>query len=720
MKTNKPVKYAIVKQVKYIAFILGFFSCTQNTFAANNQSLLSITDLEKAFNSNHIVNDSLLNINLEKIDDLNIQDKFWILYNKLTSDYVCGRRELDSVFIKKQIDNKKIQTLVLTTFKLDQYLPISNAEQKYLVTIDRKKDLFFYLLAQFNLGRTYALRKELDKAIPFLEHAASGSLRTSNKILESRSLFELSKLYYSEGLLERAYSFSQKALRKARLNNEKTWESIYLNQLGEIQLEIGNYSAAKEFFHDARSNSNQINLQRIKGVSLSNLGEVYNKEKKYAEAINALQNALGILYNLSDDPEIARAHLRLGFSYMNFNEYDLARDNFKLGLKIVDESGDESAVATFHHLLGRLYTINNKFKKANYHINKAITLRKNNNAYLQLSKTYTVAGELYAKTKQFEKAFEYSQKHKELTDSLQASETQRKIAELNSLFQSEHKELLILEQQKELEEKTNEQLIKDQELENKELRNTQLYFLIVAIILFFIIVFIYVSFRNKQHKLQQEHKALELQQTIFRSQMNPHFIFNAMSVLQSYIYDNETDKSSKLLVNFSRLMRLILENSSKEFIPLNLEFEILERYLKVQKIRFENRFDYEITTENIDNIEGIGVPPMLMQPFIENAIEHGNLDQIEKGLIKIKVTLKPELIILTIQDNGIGVNKAKTIKKDKQHKSMSLAITEERINLLNKTYEKNGSMEIEDLSNKGSRGTKVIIKTIYKSNFVQK
>lgn len=708
-----------MKHVYYITFFLWFVLVPFHLSAADDIGLNTERTLEKAFNTNHLFNDSLLSIKLKNLDTFEVQEKFWIVFNKLTSDYVCGRAEVDTTFIKSHFTEQTEQQLLITALKLDQSIPLSVSERKRLKKFDRRENLFYFLLAQFNLGRTYALENQIDKAISYLEYSVNGSLRTEKKKLESRSLFELSRLYYAEGLFERAYTFAQKALRKARLNNEKTWECIYLNQLGEIQLEIGNYRVAKEFFEDANKRSIELNFQRIKGGTLSNLGEINNKEKKYAKAINLLQNALGILYNLDEDPEIAKAHLRLGTSYLKTNEFNLARDNYKLGLKIVSELKNDLSIATFHHLLGQLYTNSDKFTQAKYHINKAMALRRNNNAYMQLSNTYTVAATLHAKTKQFDKAFYYLQQNKKLTDSLQAAETQRKIAELNSIFQTEHKGLLILEQQKELEEKTNEQLLKDQELENKDLRNNLLYFLIVAIVLFFIIVFIYVSLRNKQHKLQQEHKALELQQTIFRSQMNPHFVFNAMSVIQSYIYENDKESSSKLLVNFSRLMRLILENSSKKFIPLNLEFEILERYLKVQKIRFENRFDFEIATENIDNIEGIGVPPMLMQPFIENAIEHGNLDQIEKGLIIIKVALEPELIVLTIQDNGIGVNKAKEIKKDKQHKSMSMVITQERINLLNKEYEADGFMRIEDLSEKGERGTKVVIKTVYKSNFLQ-
>lgn len=708
-----------MKLLQYSAFLLVLFTSSSFLLASNNKNVPLDLVLEKAFNTNLHLSDSLLNAKLESLGDLETQDKFWVLFNKLTSDYVCGIYELDIAFITQQSLPNEIKTLLVTTLKLDRSISLTDLEIQQLKTVKRRENLFYYLVAQFNLGRASALNNELKKAISFLEHTAKGSRRTSKKFLESRSLFELGRLYYSEGMLERAYAFSQKALRKTHSNNEQTWESLCLNQLGDIQLETGNYNVAKDFFSDAYRLSTSLNLLRIKAISLSNLGQIYIQEKHYLEAIKSLQEALSFLYHLNDEYEIANVHLRIGASYFNVNKYDLARDNYTLGLNIVSKLNNELVMAKFHHQLGQLYIAADEFEKAHDHIHEAIAIRKQKGAYLQLSNSYTLAANLYANLKQFDKAFHFLLQQKGLTDSLQAVDLQRKISELNSIFQTEHKEMLILEQQKELEQKTNEQLLKDQELENIDLRNRQLYFLIIAILLFFIIVFIYVSFKNNQQKLQQEHKALELQQTIFRSQMNPHFIFNAMSVIQSYIYENDIPKSSSLLVNFSKLMRLILENSSKKFIPLSLELEILERYLNVQKIRFENRFNFEITTDNIDNIERVGIPPMLMQPFIENAIEHGNLHQIEKGLIIIKVELEKGLIVLTIQDNGIGVNKAKELKKATKHKSMALSITQERINLLNKEYGADGYMQINDLSEIEESGTKVVIKTVYKSNFFQ-
>ncbi len=201
-----------------------------------------------------------------------------------------------------------------------------------------------------------------------------------------------------------------------------------------------------------------------------------------------------------------------------------------------------------------------------------------------------------------------------------------------------------------------------------------------------------------------------MSQTLLRSQMNPHFIFNAMSVIQSYIYDNDPSKSSKFLVNFSRLMRLILENSSKEFITLETEIEILQKYLTTQKLRFEDRFAFEIVVDPLlSEIETL-IPPMITQPFIENSIEHGQLHTVDNGFIEVTFTRDEEMLHITIIDNGIGRKIAGTNKKSKEHHSMAMKITEERISIINKKYTSSGFIHITDFNKEKETGTVVDIK----------
>jgi LytS/YehU family sensor histidine kinase len=163
-------------------------------------------------------------------------------------------------------------------------------------------------------------------------------------------------------------------------------------------------------------------------------------------------------------------------------------------------------------------------------------------------------------------------------------------------------------------------------------------------------------------------------------------------------------------------MRLILENSSKEFIPIDTEIEILQKYLETQKLRFEERFDFRIDVSEDILIEHAVIPPMITQPFIENAIEHGQLHTIEGGRIEVSFKKIGNMMEISIIDNGIGRKGSKSTKKSKAHKSMAMAITRERIENLNKKYKTDGQLIVEDYDQQKNTGTKIVISLPYKED----
>ncbi len=192
---------------------------------------------------------------------------------------------------------------------------------------------------------------------------------------------------------------------------------------------------------------------------------------------------------------------------------------------------------------------------------------------------------------------------------------------------------------------------------------------------------------------------MALEQKLFRSQMNPHFIFNSLIAIQSYIYQKDPVSAGDFLAKFADLVRMILESSRSEFVLFSKEMNSLGLYLQLQNLRFENKFDYEIIVdENIDK-DNVSIPPMLAQPFIENAIEHGLRFKKDKGLLKINYNLEDNKIVFSIEDNGIGREKAKELNKKKEHLSLAINITEERLAILSKKFKHRFKLEIIDLKN---------------------
>jgi len=223
---------------------------------------------------------------------------------------------------------------------------------------------------------------------------------------------------------------------------------------------------------------------------------------------------------------------------------------------------------------------------------------------------------------------------------------------------------------------------------------------------------------SEKTKSELQHQASELEMQALRAQMNPHFIFNCLSSINRFILKTDTEAASNYLTKFSRLIRMVLNNSKKAFISLEDELEMLCLYLDMEKLRFKDSFDYRITFINSIDTGNVFVPPLLLQPFAENAIWHGLMHREGQGLLEIELSMDNKILTCVITDNGVGRNKASEIKSKsiEKQKSMGLQITKERLALHNKNHDAQTFFNIEDLTdNEGkSAGTRVVLKMNYK------
>jgi len=221
---------------------------------------------------------------------------------------------------------------------------------------------------------------------------------------------------------------------------------------------------------------------------------------------------------------------------------------------------------------------------------------------------------------------------------------------------------------------------------------------------------------RKKQKLKSEYekKLANVEMSALLAQMNPHFLFNSLNSIDSYIIRNESKKASEYLNNFARLMRLILQNSRSNYISLKDELEALDLYLQMESLRFKNKFNYSIQVSETIDTSSIVLPPMLIQPYVENAIWHGLMHKSngEEGKVELQLSKQQDALLCVIVDNGIGRKKAAELKAQRHtnHKrSMGMQITEDRIEIINKLYNINTTVKIYDVENTSgeSKGTRV-------------
>jgi tetratricopeptide (TPR) repeat protein len=212
--------------------------------------------------------------------------------------------------------------------------------------------------------------------------------------------------------------------------------------------------------------------------------------------------------------------------------------------------------------------------------------------------------------------------------------------------------------------------------------------------------------------LQQRAKELEIQ--ALRSQMNPHFIFNCLNAINRFILGHETEAASDYLTKFSRLMRMIMNHSRHSYIPLAEEIEMLQLYLGMEQLRFKNAFDYRIDVDPDLDTDEVRIPPLLVQPFVENAVWHGLMHKDERGSLLVRLRVDGDMLTCVVRDNGVGRKRAGMLKSKsaEKHKSMGLQITAERMALLTGAGESQPFFQIEDLYDETGipAGTQVTLK----------
>ena len=195
-----------------------------------------------------------------------------------------------------------------------------------------------------------------------------------------------------------------------------------------------------------------------------------------------------------------------------------------------------------------------------------------------------------------------------------------------------------------------------------------------------------LKLKERAEKIELEKKMIELELKALRSQMSPHFIFNILNSIQHFMLQNNFKETNKYLTQFAKLIRIVLNLSEKNIITIGEELEMLKLYMNLEKMRFENGFDYEVVLGKDIDEDYDEIPSMLIQPYVENAIWHGLMNKTSKGKIFISIEIKAGYLFCIIEDNGVGLKKAKEIKakrKKMKHKSIGMRITKDRLDLLN-------------------------------------
>ncbi|AWO01059.1 hypothetical protein DLD77_04770 [Chitinophaga alhagiae] len=572
------------------------------------------------------------------------------------------------------------------------------------------------------------------------ERALNIHLEAGNKLGAAKALNNLALSYYNMSDFRKALEYHQEALSLfTGLEHYAGIANTYSN-MGVVYLALSDYPQALKYFLDvARQWRGKDSAATAN--TLVNIGLVYKNMKDYPRALqyagealslyasagnrqgeaNACGN-LGTLYNEHGDPQTALQYYKRGLAlntsignkrriasdlvnigtvYQGMNDNSMAHDYLERGLRLYEQTNDrENTVYAMIKLAETNIDLGNT-AGARSSLQKAIQLASEASSVQNQSFAWEAMSKVLQQSGQYNEALQAYKRHIALRDSIFNSAKARSVMHMQIQFEFEKKEALLKAAHE-----------RDNALARAEARRRKAIEIAVLTGLLLLIAAAaggYALYR-KRRDAEMRVKMADTEMKALRAQMNPHFIFNSLNAISAFISRNEPLQADDYLVRFSAVIRTILENSEFKEITLSEDLQVLEHYMKLERTRLNGAFDYTVRIDGTIDPHNTLVPPLLLQPFVENSIWHGLSGIDRQGRILIDISLQNGGLVCVVEDNGRGRQSRQAANG---RKSMGIPITRSRVRIWNNSRGKADNIIFTDLE----QGTKVMVTIQLKHKF---
>lgn len=497
----------------------------------------------------------------------------------------------------------------------------------------------------------------------------------------------LGQTYIEMSDYDSAMSQYKQLLRESEESKNLRYQGFALNNIAYIYYQNDDLEKASKYHHMALEVRLKSGEEKRIGTSYNNIGLIFFHQDSLEQSLRYYELALEMFREANYGWAESNVLNNIGNVYLKLGDYKQAHAYHKMGLDIRKRDEDHRGIAESFKNIARIYIRESSFVQAEQAIEKGMHSALQVDSKHLIKEFYLLRYEMAEEKGDFEEALERYTRYTQIKDSLTGLESLNRIAELEIQYETVKKE----------------QHIQVLEWENMtardELRNRTIFFaaLVVVFILALVILILFV----RQNRLKASLRIEQQKQRLLRSQMNPHFMYNALSAIQNFILQNNPMDSVSYIADFSGLMRLVLEGSRSESVSLADDIRLVQSYLKLQQLRFSNAFEFQLNIGNDIITELMSIPPMLLQPFIENAVEHGMRTLTPgTGHISILYERKDSNLQVTISDNGPGIKEG---TKSSKHRSLATTITRERLGSIKKTQGVSIQMEISSIDNEGTK-----------------
>lgn len=539
------------------------------------------------------------------------------------------------------------------------------------------------------------------RSINYHSQALDYGEKTGNLMLRIAANNMMGVTYRRMDAIQSAMDFHQKALTLAEAAAPSTISvkrqiAISLNSIGNIYVALRQYEPALEIFARSKRIEQRFGNRLGLAINNQNMGSCYEELGRIAEAENAYKASLK--YNREIKSKLGEVICYNSLARLYFskkNEADKAVAMLEEIKPKAEALGDNYYVATTYINLGKALQLTGNTERAKTYLQKALNISTVHHLRLSRSEALKFLSELYFETGEYNKAYYYLKSASDADDSVVNEKSQQYISDLLIKYESEKKANDINNLQQE-----------NVRANLRSQRNLSLLFGVFGLLILSIaigrIIFLHTKLKNQKERFG-------LEQQLMRSQMNPHFLFNALNAIKNSIIAGRSREANMYLSDFSKLLRKILNTSTQKTVSLEEELETLKQYVHLENARLETPINYSVHVDDSVDLSEINIPVLLLQPFVENAIWHGlsTVTNKEKEIIISVTAPDDDNIHIQIADNGIGLDASKKMNEARSpnHKSFGTSLAKRRHSYFTRNQHQ---MQDIDLRNRVDESGKVI------------
>ena len=517
-------------------------------------------------------------------------------------------------------------------------------------------------------------------------------------------------IYYVFSDLPAAMDCYIKGLKEARPLNIRELDASLLNNLANIYSDMKQYDKALDYYRQFLDVSRELGSGKNETIALVNMGTVYTELNEQKKALECSWQALGICRKEGITYFIPIILNNLGITYSHGGDKDSALAYFRQSIELADKYSNYDAKASSLNEMGKIFLARGDYDNTGKYALESLQIGRQIHSAEWQANAWESLYKVYEKQHRYDKALDAYQQFVLFRDSVSNEEKRSVMTRKEMAFDFERKETATKA------EHDKQQALALVEIHRQQLIKKGILAGVVILLLAGLSSFALYKRRRDAEERRKEAdlkaKVSDTEMKVLRLQMNPHFIFNSLNSVSDYISKHETTTANYFLSKFAKMMRQVLENSEKKEITLTEDLQVVETYIQLESLRLRNEVNYEICIDPGIDPDVTLVPPLIIQPFVENSIWHGLSGKTCPGKISIRIIREDGMIHYIVEDDGIGRKEAgKRAAGGRQ--SMGLRITLDRIDIINQTRRVKAGVEIFDLS----EGTRVEVRLPLELNY---